>query len=55
MPMGTGATLYTRTRDGNLKLSGFFSQQLNTVQSKKWFPYEVEGLAIASAIKFWNV
>ena len=52
-PSGIGATLYIR-RDGNLKLAGFFSQQLNNNQSEKWFPCEVEGIAIAAAIKFFN-
>jgi hypothetical protein len=37
-----------------LKLAGFFSQQLNNNQSEKWFPCEVEGIAIAAAVKFFN-
>ena len=52
-PVGISATLYIR-RDGQLRLSGFFSQQINTVQTEKWFPCEVEGLAIATSIKFFN-
>ena len=52
-PPGIGATLYIR-RDEKLRLAGFFSQQINTVQREKWFPCEIEGLAIAAAIKFFD-
>ena len=52
-PTGIGATLYSM-RDEKLLLSGFFSQQIKENQSDKWFPCEIEGLAIAGAIKFWN-
>ena len=52
-PCGIAATLYIR-REDKLRLAGFFSQQINTVQSEKWFPCEIEGLAIAAAIKFFD-
>ena len=52
-PTGIGATFYSM-RDEKLLLSGFFSQQIKENQSDKWFPCEIEGLAIAGAIKFWN-
>ena len=52
-PPGIGATLYV-IRDGKPKVAGFFSQQIKQDQSDKWFPCEIEGLAIAASIKFYS-
>ena len=49
---GIGATLYV-LRDDHLKVAGFFSQQLSPTYCK-WLPCEIEGLAIAAAIKYFN-
>jgi len=45
---GIGATLYV-TRDGKLRLAGFFSAKLSGSQTA-WLPCKVEALAIAVAI-----
>ena len=49
---GMGATLYV-VRDNRLKLAGFFSQQLSP-SHLKWFPCEIEGIAIAAAVKYFD-
>ena len=46
---GIGATLYV-TRDGKLRLAGFFSATLRGSQTA-WLPCQVEALAIAVATK----
>ena len=49
---GIGATLYV-TRDGKLRLAGFFSAKLRGSQTA-WLPCEVEALAIAVATKHFS-
>ena len=49
---GIGATLYVM-RDDKLRLAGFFSQQLSPSHCK-WLPCEIEGIAIAAAINYFN-
>ena len=52
-PAGIGATLYVMQEE-KLNIGGYFSQQIKPEQSEKWFPCEIEGLAIAAAVKFWS-
>lgn len=47
-PGGIAATLYV-SRNGDLKLAGFFNAKLRSFQLK-WLPCEVEALCIASAV-----
>ena len=49
---GIGVTLYV-TRDGKLRLAGFFSAKLRGSQTM-WLPCEVEALAIAVATKHFS-
>ena len=49
---GLGATLYA-TRDGKLRLAGFFSAKLRK-QQIDWIPCEVEALCIATALKHFS-
>lgn len=49
---GLGATLYI-SRDGKLKIAGFFSAKLRKPQSG-WLPCEVEALSIAAAVKHFS-
>ena len=49
---GTVATLYV-TRQGMLRLAGFFSAKLRGQQSS-WLPCEIEALAIATAVKHFG-
>ena len=49
---GLGATLYV-TRDGDLRLAGFFSAKLRKHQVT-WLPCEVEALYIAAAVKHFS-
>lgn len=49
---GIGATMYV-SRDGKLKLAGFFSAKLRKHQIN-WLPCEVEALSISAAVKHFS-
>ena len=49
---GIGATLYI-SREGQVKLSGFYSAKLKKHQSM-WLPCEIEALSIAATIKHYS-
>ena len=49
---GVGAILYSK-RNKALLVSGFFSAKLKPHQ-QRWLPFEVEALAISSAVNHWS-